>query len=57
MVVSADEYSRKHVKESNDTMQEPGQSGRWSTGAGVVVVVVVVVVGRCVVRGGTLEMS
>lgn len=47
-------YSRKHVKDSNETMQDPGQSGRGSVGAGVVVVVVVVVVGRCVVRGGIL---
>lgn len=37
------------MKESKETMQEPGQSGRGSTGAGVVVVVVVVV--RGVVRG------
>lgn len=43
-------YIRKHVKESSETMQEPGQSGRGSTGAGVVEVVVVVV-GRGVVRG------
>lgn len=42
------------MKDSNDTMQDPGQSGRGSVGAGVVVVVVVVVVGRCVVRGGIL---
>lgn len=37
-------FLRKHVKvDSRGMMQEPGQSGRGSTGAGVVVVVVVVV--------------
>lgn len=45
------------MKESSDTMQEPGQSGRGSGGAGVVVVVVVVVVGRRVVRGGILRSN
>lgn len=40
------------MKESSETMHDPGQSGRGSAGgAGVVVVVVV---GRWVVRGGTL---
>lgn len=42
------------MNDNSETMQEPGQSGRGSAGAGVVVVVVVVVVGRRVVRGGTL---
>jgi hypothetical protein len=35
----------KHVKDKYGTIQEPGQSGRSSGGAGVVVVVVLVVAG------------
>jgi hypothetical protein len=36
----------KHVKDKYGTIQDPGQSGRLSGGAGVVVVVVLVVAGR-----------
>lgn len=43
------------MKDSRDTMQEPGQSGLGSAGGGARVVVVVVVVVRGVVRGGTLQ--
>lgn len=35
----------KHVKDKYGTIQDPGQSGRSSGGAGVVVVVVLVVAG------------
>lgn len=43
------------MKETSDTMQDPGQSGRGSAGGAGVVVVVLVVVGLWVVRGGTLN--
>lgn len=37
--------SLKHVKDKYGTIQDPGQSGRPSWGAGVVVVVVLALVG------------
>lgn len=46
---------RKQVKESKETMHDPGQSGLGSAGCGLLVVVVVVVV--VVRRGGTLLLS
>jgi hypothetical protein len=43
--------SLKHVKDKYGTIQDPGQSGRPSGGAGVVVVVVPAVVGLGLGRG------